>query len=231
MSKKYYKPIFSGNADINRNAYLNWRTDVNDKIHNLGVLAEGYMESAVILSVSVLKDNFDKKADALIFPIIFNANHAIELYLKEILWCQYLLLDRKQKIEGGHNIRYLYNAVSNRMDDVLKKYPMLTETKSGFNDLTSNLRFYIEELYDKLMVTDEKGNPVANMDFSRYPFSKDYEEHFYVRETDNVVVDLENFAQRFSELGDDLDSLAGWIKQLLDDKLEADYMERYFFEE
>ena len=228
---KDYKPIFSYNVDIEKNAYLNWRTNPHDALHNMAVLAQGYAESATILARTAIYDTFDKKADVVIFPIIFSANHAIELYLKEILWCQYILLDHNQKIEGGHNIRYLYTSVSNRMDDVFAKYPGLVETKKEYNKLTKNLKKYIQELYDKLMLTDKKGNPMANMDFSRYPFSKDYQYHFYVKQTDNVVIDLENFIERFTEISDNLDSIAGWIKTLVDDKLETDYMDRYYYDE
>ena len=49
------------------------------------------------------------------------------------------------------------------------------------------------------------------MDFSRYPFSKDYQEHFYVKETVNVVVDLENFVERFAEIGESLDMLSKFL--------------------
>ena len=230
MAKHGLKPVFSYNTDIERNAYLNWRTNHRDYLHNLGVLAEGYKDSAIYLAKTALDDNWDKKADAIIFSILFNANHAIELYLKEILWCQYILLEKNQKIEGGHDIRYLFNSVSNRTDEVLKKYDFLTEKKKDFNIMMKNLKMYIDELYDKLMMTNQKGDPISNMDFSRYPFSKDYQEHFYVKETENVVVDLDNFVERFTEIGDNLDTLSGFFYSLIETKAEMDYMDREYNE-
>ena len=220
MSKKTLKPIFSNNADIEKTAYLNWRTNHRMYLHNLGVLAEGYLNASIYLAEVALDDNDDKKADSIIFPILFNANHAIELYLKEILWCQYILLEKKQKIEGGHDLRQLFNSVSNRMDDVLQKYDFLTENKKGYNSLMKNLKSYIDELYDKLMLSDQKGDPNSKMSFSRYPFSKDYQEYFYVKELQNVVVDLENFIYRFREIGDNLDRLAGFFYNLIEIKNE-----------
>lgn len=96
--------------------------------------------------------------------------------------------------------------------------------------MMKNLKEYIDELYDKLMLTDQKGDPISNMDFSRYPFSKDYQEHFYVKENANVVVELENFVERFTEIGDNLDTLSGWFYDLVEMKAEADYMDREYYE-
>ncbi|MGE1104099.1 hypothetical protein [Peribacillus simplex] len=84
--------VFSYNADIEKNAYLNWRTNRNDHIHNMIVLADGFMSAATLLAKQVLLDNVDKidnadkKTDSLIFPILFNANHGIGVYLKAISW-------------------------------------------------------------------------------------------------------------------------------------------------
>ena len=36
------KKVFSYNPDIYKNAYMNWRTDKHQPIHNLNALAEGY---------------------------------------------------------------------------------------------------------------------------------------------------------------------------------------------
>lgn len=52
--------------DIGRNAYLNWRTNHRDYLHNLGVLAEGYKDSALYLAKVALHDNYDKIADAIL---------------------------------------------------------------------------------------------------------------------------------------------------------------------
>lgn len=99
------KDIFSYNSDVNKTAYMNWRTSHHDHIYNMIVIADGFMNSAIMLVEAALIDNSDKKADSLIYPIIFNANHAIELYLKATVWTLNILLDNQQKIEGQHDIR------------------------------------------------------------------------------------------------------------------------------
>lgn len=71
------KDIFSYNNDIEKNAYMNWLTQRLSHIHNMIVVAEGFSNSTLLLVKEILKDNKDKKADNLIFPILFNANHSV----------------------------------------------------------------------------------------------------------------------------------------------------------
>lgn len=73
-SKKSEKPIFSRNDDIDKMAFLNWRME-SGEIINLFNLAEGYFQSALILTEECLKENRDKKADIVIFPFRIKHNH------------------------------------------------------------------------------------------------------------------------------------------------------------
>lgn len=66
------KEIFSYNNDIDKNAYLNWRTEKHNPIMNMINVADGFMSSALLTAQQVLEDNGDKKADIIIFPILFN---------------------------------------------------------------------------------------------------------------------------------------------------------------
>jgi hypothetical protein len=77
----FMKPIFTGNSDYRKSAFINWRTAKDVDIQNLIVLAEGFLSSSIELAKTALTNNSDKKADMLIFPILTNANHGIELYL------------------------------------------------------------------------------------------------------------------------------------------------------
>ena len=54
--------------------------------------------------------------------------------------------------------------------------------------------------------------------FQRYPFDQKYVPHFYISEFDNVVVDLENFVERFKDIGKNLNLLSTYY---LYDILEA----------
>ncbi|HDR8233351.1 TPA: hypothetical protein QC098_005990, partial [Bacillus cereus] len=105
------KNIFSYNTNIDKNAYMNWRTHSYDPIHNMIVVAEGFKDSALLLVKEILKDNTDKKADNLIFPVLFNANHSIEVYLKAICWTQNLLLNKSDTFDGNHNLKGLFTKV------------------------------------------------------------------------------------------------------------------------
>lgn len=217
MSKEY-KEIFSYGNSIETTAYLNWRTERYNVFNNLSIIADGFMKSALMLAQQILIDNDDKKADVIVFPMLFSANHAIELYLKQIQWAQYVILDMddKHKIEGAHDIRQLYYSVSNREDDVLKKNPGGVETKKEFNNLLKNLKEYIEELYSKIIMDDGKGH----MEFSRYPFSTDYKYFFYITDFNNVVIDVENFNVRMKEIGQNLEQLSGYFQNLVDEKMK-----------
>ncbi len=191
--------IFSRNIDIDKIAFLNWRISKDDEINNLINLADGFMLSSIEIAKLCLKDNDDKKADILIFPILANANHGIELYLKGIIWLINAILKDSAKTEGKHNIKQLYETVRAK----IKLYKGLISVKS-FNKETLELNRYINELYAKIKATP--GND--KMDFSRYPFSSKYEAHFYVDEIGNVEIDLENFVVRFMDIKQSLEQIA-----------------------
>ena len=197
------KVIFSYNSDVNKNAYMNWRIDRNNNINNMINIADGYMNSSLLLAKQVLTDNSDKKADILIFPILFNVNHSIELYLKAINWSLNILLDNGKKNEGSHDIKQIFSNVCSRVNEFEKD----KEKRKQFRALTINLRRYMDELYSEIkkssVITDKD-----NMDFARYPFAKGYINHFYIEKFDNVVIDLENFIIRFEEIGMNLSRIA-----------------------
>ena len=196
------QPIFSRNIDIDKIAFINWRIAQGDDIRNLLVLADGFMSSAIELSNVCLADNQDKKADALIFPILTNANHGIELYLKAILWTLNKLTETDSKIEGRHNIKQIYETVKSR----IKSYGGQVSIK-GFNEQTVDLKAYVDELFTKINATPKNDK----MDFSRYPFSDKYENHFYVDEIGNVEIDLENFVARFKTIHENLENLSSFL--------------------
>lgn len=178
------KNIFSYNKDVDKNAYMNWRTHRHRYIYNMIIIAEGFMKSSIILAEQAIKDNHDKKADILVYPIVFNANHAIELYLKAITWTLNVLLGKNKKIEGKHNIKQTYSVVNARVMEFEKD----KEKKKQFKKLTVNLNNYLNELFEKIESQSE-GKIKDNMDFSRYPCSTQYVNHFYIDEFNNVVID------------------------------------------
>lgn len=167
------------------------------------IIAEGFMASAILLAETAIKDNMDKKADIIIFPILFNTNHAIELYLKAIIWELNILLDNDNKIEGQHNIKQIFSVVNSRVND----FEDDKDRRKRFKEMVSNLDAYIKELFN-LIENSTASRRRDNMDFSRYPFNQDYDNHFYIDELDNVVIDLENFIVRFKEIGKNLNLIS-----------------------
>ncbi len=159
-------------------------------------------------------DNWDKKADSFIYPIIFNANHAIELYLKATVWTLNILLDNQQKIEGQHDIQQILQTVIKRVQE----FETDKEKRKQFNNMINGTKFYVDELFEKIATQNGKRKK-DNMDFSRYPFEQKYMPHFYITEFENVVVDLENFVQRFKEIGENLRLISTYY---LFDILEAE---------
>ncbi|UNK19359.1 hypothetical protein MNQ98_04815 [Paenibacillus sp. N3/727] len=215
------KDIFSYNADINKNAYMNWRTRRFDHIHNMHVIAEGFMNSAISLAETCLKDNHDKKADMLIFPILFNLNHGIEVYLKVICWNLNQLLNKTETFESSHNLKNL-----------------IAETKKltvEFDNITEALQWsfqlekYIDELYTKIETVKDNGKKVYDITFTRYSLTRDLEPQFYITEFNNIVIDLENFVQFFNDVYKDLDNMSSYLLALLDQRneLKAEFEAEY----
>jgi len=195
-------PIFSRNIDIDKIAFLNWRIKENNDILNLLNLADGFLLSSIELARHCLADNEHKIADILIFPILANANHGIELYLKAINWTLNEIMNSDLRIEGKHNIKQIFETVRAKV----KIYNGQITTK-GFNDATKELWAYITELFDKVNATTKDDR----MDFPRYPFSNSYENHFYVSAIGNVEIDLENFVSRFEIIRENLENLSDFL--------------------
>jgi hypothetical protein len=196
------KPIFSGNSDYNKSAFVNWRTTRHDNIQNMLVLAKGFLLSSIELAKTSLSNNSDKKADILIFPILANANHGIELYLKAFVWTLNKLLRSQYNIEGRHNIKQILDTVQAKLTEYKDK-----DALNYFNNHCKELLNYIDELYIKIQAIPKQDK----MDFSRYPIDDKYKNHFYIDELENVEVDLENFISRFQIILDTLDEIVSYF--------------------
>ncbi|HWA34662.1 MAG TPA: hypothetical protein VG737_11055 [Cyclobacteriaceae bacterium] len=196
------KPIFSRGESIDKMAFMNWRMHGESTGSYFMNLAEGYLSSAIILAKQCLINNRDKKADILIFPILANANHGIELYLKAIIWMLSSPSKLPRKIERTHDIERLFQAVRS----TIKSLGGPDELKA-FEEGMVELASYIEELMPKINATATHNK----MDFARYPISLNNENHFYVDILENVEVDLENFVKRFEIINDKLRSVGDHV--------------------
>ena len=196
--------VFSDNLDIDKNAYMNWRTEKHEPIHNMNTLAEGYFESAELLVKTCLVDNRDHKADGLIFPILFSINHAIELYEKSICWSLNILLGYKSHFADNHNIREIWYTTKEKIKEFGFGYG---REEAVFLQMIVPLEKYLKEIFEAIM-TDDINKAHYNIDFTRYPANRNLENHFYVNECENVIVDLENLLEWCRALNDCLSRLA-----------------------
>lgn len=207
------KDIFSYNADINKNAYMNWRTNQHQPIQNINVMAEGYFQSAILLANQCLFDNSDKKADAIIFPILFVTNHAIELYEKSICWSLNILLGHNSKFKENHDIRGNWLTAKNK---IIEFGFDIGREKVEFEKMIVPLEAYVNQISTKIM-DDNINTAYYNIDFSRYPLNNRNKYHFYLKTYDNVVVDLENFIYIVENIKNCLESLADYYYGLVVD--------------
>lgn len=81
----------------------------------------------------------------------------------------------------------------------MKDYQGLSSVKH-FTEHTAGLEEYIDELLGLIKPTPKDNK----MDFSLYPISEKYVNHFYIDEQGNVIVDLENFVARFEKINEAL---------------------------
>lgn len=202
--------IFKDNASIERTAYMNWRTRQDQPIYDMLIIADGYMKAAIMLGKNCLEDNRDKKADIVVFPMLFSANHAIELYLKAINWSLNILLNKNEIFCGGHDIRQIWNIVKKRISE----FEIDKNKRKQFKDKTKKLEDYISELYEKIDKEHNAHVKIKNMDFSRYPLNSDNEEHFYIENKKNEVVDLEMFVEIFEKIYYNLSCLAKHYEEI-----------------
>lgn len=201
--------IFKYNKDIDKNSYINWRTNFYDDSNNFSVLADGYFRSSIILLESCLNDNSDKKADVVIFPILHGIIHGTEIYLKAIYNILARFLEEDRIFLGGHDIKQLLNEVSGIVSRFETKYNSKENIKHFKKEIES-VRNFISEVYDK----------TNSMDFVRYPMDyKKKNKHFYVESSENVVVDLEVLYTEVISMHKSLDCICGYYSTIYEDYL------------
>ena len=173
--------IFQYNQNVEKTAYLNWRSNkYTNQRRQLVVMGDNFFSSAYNLLQQCINDNGDKKADSWIFPIMFNIVHGIEIYLKAInVILNIVLNEQNQAIQGGHNIKQIYKTSKNII--LKNKNKSKNETTDQMWTAIKVIENFIENIYIK---TDD-------MTFARYPMDKNKNGHFYIQALDNSVIDME----------------------------------------
>lgn len=173
--------IFQYNQNVEKTAYLNWRSNkYTNQRRQLVVMGDNFFSSAYNLLQQCINDNGDKKADSWIFPIMFNTVHGIEIYLKAInVILNIVLNEQNQVIQGGHDIKQLCQTSKSL---ILKyKNRNKNETTDQMWTAIKVIENFIENIYEK----------TNDMTFARYPMDKNKNGHFYIQALDNSVIDME----------------------------------------
>nr|WP_294368808.1 hypothetical protein [uncultured Ruminococcus sp.] len=173
--------IFQYNQNVEKTAYLNWRSNkYTNQRRQLVVMGDNFFSSTYNLLQQCINDNGDKKADSWIFPIMFNIVHGIEIYLKAInVILNIVLNEQNQVIQGGHDIKQLCQTSKSL---ILKyKNRNKNETTDQMWTAIKVIENFIENIYEK----------TNDMTFARYPMDKNKNGHFYIQTLDNSVIDME----------------------------------------
>lgn len=173
--------IFQYNQNVEKTAYLNWRSNkYTNQRRQLVVMGDNFFSSAYNLLQQCINDNGDKIADSWIFPIMFNIVHGIEIYLKAInVILNIVLNEQNQVIQGGHDIKQLCQTSKSL---ILKyKNRNKNETTDQMWTAIKVIENFIENIYKK----------TNDMTFARYPMDKNKNGHFYIQTLDNSVIDME----------------------------------------
>ena len=156
-------------------SYLNWRMNGAKESLKYKEIGEGFFISAIVQLERCLEYNGDRKGDALIFSVLFNLTHALELYLKAlIILC--------------HENRYSLSIKTKTHNVISLSNDLKRELNSEYNDL------YMIGCKDFDFITkliDYVFSYTKDPTFARYPFDNNNKEQFYVNSKNNIVIDME----------------------------------------
>ena len=74
---------------------------------DLDVYAAGFREGAEALLEVIRDGGYDR--DSLVYPILYNLRHAVELSLKKVIWSARRLMDEPGDFPDGHRLDWLWN--------------------------------------------------------------------------------------------------------------------------
>ncbi|MCO4095951.1 hypothetical protein CW676_03285 [Macrococcoides caseolyticum] len=222
--------IYNGPGDHTEHAYLNWRfwthSEENEKLNQM---SEFYLEATKTLLNATLKDNHDKKADSLIFPILFSFNHFIELKLKAILILYAKLEPDNEQIlstfKNDTSIRFKGHQINKYLDIIVK-----ITSKTNINGIErKGKRFKYSKLYMDQLKEYDIFNESPNLDLSRYPLDKNNKQYFYSSTYDNVTISLINLGKMITHIEIELNGLYDQLINL-DEliSLQKEYTDDYY---
>lgn len=196
---KFYK---ENDDNFYLNAILNYRLNQNDEKINLSVMADGFFKASLILTRECIEKDTLNDKDVVIFPMVFCLNHGIELYEKSIIYYLNDILDNKDTYKRGHDIYNLWEDIKklrNKLDIEELSALGFEENEECFLEKTKVLEDYLKETTtlntSTCLVKNKKKlylKEITSFDFPRYSKNSRGENQFYLKNKNNMFIDLEN---------------------------------------
>ncbi|MBH9581240.1 hypothetical protein WER97_06070 [Staphylococcus felis] len=205
---------------------LNWQYHHSNNNH-LDTMAQAYNKT-VEVSMNYLIKNINSNIirDQMIFPVIFNFNHYIELKLKSCLIYISLICDK-----NDNDINKIIKNVMNKKIKKTDKYPnthdiskILTillhsikktnvfEDKYSSDNKLKHTKEYIDDLYSQEFI---KGS--SQLDLFRFPLNIDQENYKYVekfsdiKNQENIGVSIVKLRQKIIDVSNELEALSNFL--------------------
>ncbi len=153
----------------------------------------GYYEATIALIKNVKE--FESTVDALIYPIVFSARHAIELFLKTQLYNLKCINSKARGTEFEDSLQTTHS-----IKDLWEEYRELTAVDVRYEPYLSALEEYMIDFYE----IDDTGETF------RYPFDHEETRHL----TDLGCINIEVFEDRFVKMYKIIDEL-GYLTEFL----------------
>lgn len=184
----YENDTFRLGGNIHLNACVG-----NNGFPDLHTYQLGYYEATIALFKSVKKSKFN--VDSLIYPIVFCARHAIELFLKNQLYNLKYINAKAQGKEFEYKLQTIHS-----IRDLWQEYKELIAVDIRYEPYINALEEYIADFYE----VDNTGETF------RYPFDHEEVRHL----TDFGCINIEIFEERFIKLYAIVDEL-GYLTDFL----------------
>lgn len=160
--------------DQSHYAYMSWRMREGKEAVKYQEQGEGYFVSAIILLEQCLAENRDRKGDAVIFPVLFNAEQGVELYIKAFF-----------KLLGEHGILYQGRLRTHDIKTLFANWmTLLSQSDAAVRQIAEKdietIRSFITHLFEK----------TEDVTFARFPYDTHDVKHFYVDANSNIIVDM-----------------------------------------
>ena len=160
-------------------SYLNWRMHGTNESCKYKEIGEGFFVSAIVQLERCLENNKDRKGDALIFSVLFNLTHALELYLKALI---------KLCEEKGITL-----SINTKTHNIIK---LNNELKTNLQSANNGLFLIGCKDFDFITkMIDYIFSYTQDPTFARYPFDTRNNEQFYVNSSKNIVIDMEKLCE------------------------------------